>query len=677
MKIFRYILPLYTLLLFGSCIKSGQRASSNDLMLISGIKNHCLYLDGREGATTTFSFTAKHDWEIIDYKGFECLPSSGPKCIAGETVTVTATTLQANNSADTILLSGLNFKLLSTRFVGVSAYQLPIICFPKGNQARVDASSGSKATVVIASNAEDIELVVTGEIVATLSGKSSKNEHIVTITSTTDNNLTTDRIIGSVGFKVDGAMQAGKIEVVQTSAIVMDRSTVLLPGTAGGENMLTISSEFDVDVYSSSNLFTITENGNKSYTIKAKEANTTAEEISLGEIEVKLKDDSGCKSTIEVRQRIAKAPQTIIAYFIGTALQYYFNNNVDKILEALNQNIQKEARIVAICTTSATDATMYELRYDRNLGKAVKEKIKELQLYTPYDSALFESNIRNALLFAPAERYALVVGSHGLGWISKYSNIVPSRALMQLGISPNDLWQRDKDAEITRHLGDKTPTRYDIMEIASAIKANNISFDYILFDACFMGNIESVYELRDVTKYIIGSPCEVMGAGFPYAKIIPHMLTNSGTSYDLDKLCHDYVEYYRTEAATPSACVAITHTAELEALASAMKKINAAGIKDDFSLSNVQYYEGLSAHSFYDLEDMVEQSCADETAASEFKRQLEKTVTSRYHTDRFYTAYGGGTHYHDIKYYGGISTSAMVDHYYADWKITAWYRATH
>jgi hypothetical protein len=215
------------------------------------------------------------------------------------------------------------------------------------------------------------------------------------------------------------------------------------------------------------------------------------------------------------------------------------------------------------------------------------------------------------------------------------------------------------------------------MEIASAIKANNISFDYILFDACFMGNIESVYELRDVAKYIIGSPCEVMGAGFPYAKIIPHMLTNSGTSYDLDKLCRDYVEYYRNEAATPSACVAITHTAELEALASAMKRVNGAGIKDNFSLSNVQHYEGLSAHSFYDLEDMVEQSCADETAASEFKRQLEKTVTSRYHTDRFYTAYGGGTHYHDIKYYSGISTSAMVDHYYADWKITAWYIATH
>ena len=231
---------------------------------------------------------------------------------------------------------------------------------------------------------------------------------------------------------------------------------------------------------------------------------------------------------------------------------------------------------------------------------------------------------------------------------------------------------------MTRHIGDKESTRYDIEEISAAIEANNVKFDYILFDACFMGNIESVYELRNCADNIIGSPCEVMGYGFPYARVMKYMLSNNGTSYDLDKICNEYVNYYRTEATTPSGCVAVTHTAELKALAEAMKEVNKAGIKSDFSLNNVQYYEGQNPHSFYDLGDMVEQSCADAAVAAAFKAQLDKTVTSRYHTDRFYSVYGSNnTYYHDINYYSGMTTSAMVEHYAEYWKNTAWYNATH
>lgn len=677
MKKFALLLPLYLSLIFVGCRESGQRASSSDLQLISGLHNYRLTLDGTEGSTTTFTFSAKHDWELVDYKGFECRPSSGPKCAEGENVVVTVTALRSNNSADTVRLSDLNFKLLSTRFVGVSAYQLPQIRLPKGNRVKIDAMSGSESTTTIISSAENIELVLTGDIEATLGEKNSKNEHTITVSSTLDNALTVDRVIGSIGFKVDGIMQGGKIDVVQTSAIVMDRSEILLPGTAGGENMLNIDSDFSIDVSTSSTKFSITKLEENSYVIKANEGNNTTEEISLGEIVVSLRNNTECKTIVEVRQRIAKAPQTIVAYFIGTALQYYFNNNINKIVEALDSDIQKDARILAIYSSSTTDATIYELRYDRLLRKAVKEKVKDIQLYTPYDSSIFENNLRAAIEFAPAEKYALIVGSHGLGWVPKSTTYTPSRSLMRLGISPDELWQRDENAEMTRHLGDKRPTQFNTTEIADAIKANNICFDYILFDACFMSNVESAYDLRHITKYIIGSPCEVMGAGFPYARILPYMLTNGGTSYDLDKICSEYVDYYRTEATTPSACVAITHTAELEALASAMKSVNSSATKDGFSLDKVQYYEGQSVHSFYDLGDMVEQSCADSNVAANFKKQLDRAITSRYHTDTFYSAYGKGSHYHDINYYSGITTSAMVEHYSTDWQQTAWYKATH
>ena len=398
----------------------------------------------------------------------------------------------------------------------------------------------------------------------------------------------------------------------------------------------------------------------------------------LGTIDVSLVGNPDCKNTINVSQRKAKASQTIIIHFVGTALQHYFNHNVTKILEALNSNIQGDAQVVAITTDNSTKATLYELRYDKNLGKAVQERVKKLDLPTPYDSALFEKNLREALNFAPAEKYALVVGSHGRAWVPKFSSMALSRSLKSKGLTPEDLWKRKEGAEMTRHIGDNESTRYDIEEISAAIAANNVKFDYILFDACFMSNVESVYELRNSAKYIIGSPCEVMGYGFPYAKVMKYMLENGGSSYNLDKICSEYVNYYKTEATTPSACVAVTTTSELEALAKAMKAVNTAGDKAGFSLSNVQYYEGQEEHSFYDLGHMVELSCADATAAAQFKAQLDKTVTSRYHTEFFYSVYGSNnTYYHYINYYTGITTSAKVEHYADDWKKTAWYKATH
>lgn len=679
MKRFNIIVVAISSLLLLGCINSGEgSAKVDDLAILSGISNHSLMLDGTEGVASTFTFKAKHDWSIIDYKGFSCNPSSGSKTANNEIATVVATPLQSNNTADTIRLSDLNFKMLSTRFVGISAYQLPQVRLPKGNTVYVDALEGSIASINIVSSCEDIELVVSGEIEVSMVNSGTNNEYKISITAKVANTSAINRNLGTVGFRINGVMQESKIEVIQISAIVLDRSAVLLPGKAGGTNMFLVDSDFDIEVSSASELFTVTKVNSNTFSVTALADNRSAEELLLGEVDIYLTNSADCRTSIEVRQRKAKAPQTIVGYFIGTALQYYFNNNINKILDALNKDIQGDSQIVVITTDSTNDATLYELRYDSKLGKAVKEKVMELSLPIPYNADLFEDNLRAAIEFAPAEKYAMMIGSHGLAWVPKSASSIVSRTLMNLGVDPSELWKRNENAEMTRHLGDREVTRYDISEIASAIEANNVKFDYILFDACFMSNVESAYALRNATQYIVGSPCEVMGAGFPYAIVVPYMFTDGGKAYDLDKICSEYVNYYRTDATTPSACVAITHTAELDALATAMKAVNVAGVKADFSLNNVQYYEGQNPHSFYDLGDMVEQSCADATAAAAFKEQLDKTVTSRYHTEQFYSAYGSNNqYYHDINYYSGITTSAMVVHYAAEWQQTEWYKATH
>jgi hypothetical protein len=406
------ILTIILSTLLTSCINNDPKANVNDLQIVSGIRDRKLILEGSKGAQSVFSFRAKHDWSIIDYKGFTCDPSSGHASVNDEAITVTATALRANNSADTILLSELNFKLLSTRFVGISAYQLPQICLPKGKTAFVDALNGSKGSIVFVSSSDDVELVVEGDISATIGEKNDRGEQTIIITANKENTSTTNLPIGTIGFEVDGARQKTKIDVVQTSAIVLDRSEVLLPGKAGGENIFVVDSDFEITVASLSDNFSVTNNGNNTFTVTAKSDNATGEVLTLGAIEVSLVESPDCRCTIDVKQRKAKAPQTIIIHFVGTALQHYYNHNVTKIIEALNSNIQGDAQVVAITTDATTKATLYELRYDATRGNAVQEKVKALELPTPYNSELFEGIIREALNFAPAEKYALVIGSH-------------------------------------------------------------------------------------------------------------------------------------------------------------------------------------------------------------------------------------------------------------------------
>ena len=674
-----------------SCVQD-DGVRSEDFMINKGIDGKYLILDSKAGVRSEFSFRSNYDWSIVDYKGFSCDPSSGKKSYENEIFTVYATPLATNNSGDTIHLSSLNFRLKNTRITGLSAVQLPNIS-AETRTVKIKAVTGSTATVTFKSKCqkEEIELVPSNEnLSARISGQETSTgkscRYTITITANKSNLLVNDVALGHIEFKVNGIIQERlRIEVVQSSAITFDRSSVILPGHIGGENMLAINSEHDIILSCDSDKFTVTaeSSSSKQYIVKALVENKSNTNVLLGNIKVSLADYPDSSTSIAVYQQSAKASQTIMFYFVGTGLSYYYQNNIERILDALSADIQYDARILATFTDSSTDATIYELRYDKLKKKGVKEKIQEISLSTPYNSGTFESVIRNMKDFAPAESYSLVIGSHGHGWTSKYFVATQSTRLQKMGYSmPKLLWQKPEGA-LTRHIGDgEWSIQYDIEEIATATAANDIKFEYILFDACFMGNIESAYALRNSTKYIIGSTCEIMGAGFPYAKVTKYMLTNRGKSYDLDSICKEFVNHYKTDSSVGvrSACVSLTHTDELEALAQAMKRVNAAEVKSNFSLKNVQYYDGISSsynpvHIFYDLGDMVEQSCADSSAVAEFKKQLEKSVTSLYHTDRFYSAYDGA--YHSINRFSGTTTSAMVHYCSEEWKKTEWYEATH
>lgn len=362
----------------------------------------------------------------------------------------------------------------------------------------------------------------------------------------------------------------------------------------------------------------------------------------------------------------------------GTHLGGYFSANREAIKSALNYNIQGKSRVVVFYHTSKSNAELIEYYFHEGL---CKEKVLTTYTLPAQMTASEMGDIFSDIVGrTPSKSHSLIIGSHGLGWIPIGAEPESSAAYMgKTGKvhtpTHEELWERKGDI-VTRYLGEDTcpQNRFDVTDLAEAIASTGVKMEYILFDACFMANVESIYDLRNSAKYIVGSPCEIMGAGFPYKSIMPLLLQNNGMSYDLDAVCRQFNEDY---AASPgySGTVALINCAQLEGLAQAMKRVNNAE-KKEYKQSDIQTYEGHSLHIFFDLGDYVDKMCADEDARKTFNEQLERTAISKYTLDTFFSMYGTIGQY-DIEVFTGMNTSAPSSLYRSAYEQTAWYKATH
>lgn len=90
-------------------------------------------------------------------------------------------------------------------------------------------------------------------------------------------------------------------------------------------------------------------------------------------------------------------------------------------------------------------------------------------------------------------------------------------------------------------------TPHDIeTALAAAEQKTNKHIDIVGFDACLMGMIEISYELKDVTKIVIGSEMLVPGYGWPYKSLMQYLSANPNVDpYTLSKeIVKEYVAYY-------------------------------------------------------------------------------------------------------------------------------------
>lgn len=377
------------------------------------------------------------------------------------------------------------------------------------------------------------------------------------------------------------------------------------------------------------------------------------------------------------------ADQTVLFHLSGRSLLSYFRDvNIPEIRTAIDQHILYDSRLMVYIQPTNQTSLLIEYSFDYETQSSRADTLRIYENRKSIDKDHIVEVLTDLKDLAPAKHYGMVLGSHGGGWVPKeYFNLRANEednnesndwSLHQHGTSLFDPLHKSPGAEATRWYGEHAGNPADISTWAAALTEAPIEIEYLIFDACFMSNIEALYELRNTARYIVASPCEIMGRGISYTTALPPLFTNQGRGYDLEAFCKAFFDFYSTTTDTrQSGCIALTDCSELEAMAEATREA-LKNSNPDLNPSLLQVYEGLMRPLFYDFRQYVESASTDAVALAAFQEQFERTFPAncRLHTPEFYSGYNGGMN--PITYYSGVSTSQPSKKYPNAWQQCEW-----
>ena len=415
--------------------------------------------------------------------------------------------------------------------------------------------------------------------------------------------------------------------------------------------------------------------------------------------------------------------QTVFMFFPwSNSLLSDFRRTVEDMQTVVAQRSMKDERIMVFMATSEREAVLFELK--KQNGRCLTDTLRRYS-DRPFTSRQWLTSLFSEIMtLAPASRYGMVVGCHGLAWvpvqgqrnarkrlgsqerideednlykeerIDEEDNLYKKEKIDKEG-EPNDLMHFEVQGPVTtRFIGGTYPeTQIETTDLADAMADAGFHTEYILFDACYMSSVEVAYELKDVTHYLIASPTEVLSYGFPYITMGKHLLGTPNYKGIVDSFISFYSSYN-----LPYGTVAVTDCTQLDALAAIAQQINAADAEQTNAAAaepinaasegklntarsgknvpnGVQIMDGYSPTLFYDLGHLMSLKDAGTVLTAAFAEQIEKAVPYKGHTGQYFTTLKDAPV--DIKHYSGLNTSQGSLNHMADrLSETAWYKAT-
>ncbi len=237
---------------------------------------------------------------------------------------------------------------------------------------------------------------------------------------------------------------------------------------------------------------------NTTYTSTASYSNTD-------ESQVDRTVDSAARSKYTTIKGNGQDEVTLMLYIIGSDLESQSGMATMDLNEILKADLDNENLNIIVETGGASN-WRNNVMSSRNIERwkvtsRGLQKLDTLSRTSMTNPGTLSSFIQFAAKEAPADRYMLILWDHGGGSVTGYG--------------------RDENY---------TSESMDTAEVADALKAGGVKFDFVGYDACLMATLENAIALEPYADYFIASEESEPGTGWYYTNWVTKLNDNTSTS---------------------------------------------------------------------------------------------------------------------------------------------------
>lgn len=388
---------------------------------------------------------------------------------------------------------------------------------------------------------------------------------------------------------------------------------------------------------------------------------------------------SACSKNDDTKETPKPADRTVLIYIAGeNTLNVVVPYDLNEIKEG-SKSIGNNNLVVYVDKSSSElpwlarfkDGQVVDSVSIADMGISTKDE------YTS-NPAVMEDVIKYAFNKYPATTdYGLVLWGHSTGWIIEDSIPYNRRGY---GVDNGHNTSGNNDGPWIN-----IPTLSEVLSKTKHLK-------FIFADCCNFMCLESAYELRNVTDYIIGSPAEIPGSGAPYHTVVPAMFESSSF---YSSIVDRYFEQVINDKKVP---LSVIKTSAMNDVANATRTVLQsvkANIGDAYAdmTGRIHYYNVGSSYNtfkpqcniFFDAGDFL-QTYAPAADYANWKQALDKAVIMKRMATTWNTDKPWNTHYSDFEMteerYSGVSMFVPQDpsgydygHYNDNIRKLSWYYA--
>ena len=228
----------------------------------------------------------------------------------------------------------------------------------------------------------------------------------------------------------------------------------------------------------------------------------------------------------------------------------------------------------------------------------------------------------------PANDYGLVLWGHATGWFMEDSVVYAASRRKAYGI--DDGKNNPNNTNYRRWM--------NMYSLAKTLEAWQQPLHFIFADCCHFQCIESAYELRNVTNYLIGSPAEIPGDGAPYHTLTKHLFDTTDEFYK--SIADTYFSQTINGYHVPLSVISTKH---IEQLAWATgKALSSLGWTGDGcpDLRGLIHYNGKEKNEvMYDMNAIMQEYLPEvsEEAYKEWRMAFDSVVVYKKYASRWMT----------------------------------------